>query len=347
MNRLRLKKLQSSLTRPALIRKPENLLYLTGSFFSDPTELLIFPLRVQQESVLFGGHLEKVEGIKKKDVLQNIGKYLRRGATLEIEDHLTVGERAVIMRNLKGVKLQPGRHYVEQMRLVKDAKELAEIRISMEICAKVLARVKLALTKKAWREIELARFIRIEGLRLGADGVSFEPIVAAGANAAIPHHKPGLALLKPGQSIILDFGFKVNGYCSDFTRTVFIRSAPAKLKVLYEHTETAFRAALAAARTGMSTKDLDAVARSYLKKHKLDKYFIHSLGHGTGLEVHEAPRLSPLSKEKLENGIVFSIEPGVYVPSLGGIRIEDLVYLQKDAVKRFVTTSTALKDNII
>jgi Xaa-Pro aminopeptidase len=330
-----------------LIKKPENLLYLTGSFFADPAQLLVFPAAAKREPVLFGGHLEKVAGITKKDTLQNIGKYLHRGTSLEIEDHLTVGEKRIIMRNLNGVKLLPSKHIVEQMRLIKDAGELANIKESMEICAAVLARVKRALAKRTWAEIELARFIRIEGLKLGADGISFEPIVAAGGNAAIPHHKPGNARLKPGQSIVLDFGFKVNGYCSDFTRTVFIRRIPPRLKFMYESVEAAFQAALLAAGDGVPTKIVDAAARNYLKSKKLDKYFIHGLGHGTGLEVHEAPRLSPLSQERLQNGMVFSIEPGVYIPRVGGVRIEDLVYLDEGAAKRFANASVFLKHNII
>ncbi len=354
MSQSRLKKLQAAIREPVLVGKPENLLYLTGSFFADPAQLLIFPAartgtvkRAVCARVLFGGHLEKVDGIKHKDFLKNISKYLRRGASLEIEDHLTVGESRIIKQNLKGVKLAASRHVVEQMRLIKDKEELAAIRASMKICAKVLVQVKRALTKKIWREQELARFIRMEGLLLGADGVSFEPIVAAGANAAIPHHKPGRAKLLPGQSIILDFGFKVGGYCSDFTRTVFIKRAPERLKFLYEYTETAFRAAVAAAGAGPPGQQVDAAARDYLKKHKLDKYFIHGLGHGTGLEVHEAPRLSPLSKDTLQNGMVFSIEPGVYVPRLGGIRIEDLVYLEGGKARRFTLASIDLTDNII
>src|SRR6185503_4370969 len=121
--------------------------------------------------------------------------------------HLTLGENRVVKENLKGVKLLPSRHYVEEMRLIKKPAELAKIKKSMELCATVLGRVKKALPKKLWREIELARFIRMEGLRAGADGVSFEPIVAAGPNAAIPHHKPGRTPILSGQSIILDFGF--------------------------------------------------------------------------------------------------------------------------------------------
>ncbi len=396
MKNFRFKRLQTEPQYPVLIRKPENLLYLTGSFFADPAQLLVFPavrtaarqaarsayedsLR-KRAPVLFGGHLEKVAGIKKKDSLQNIGKYLgrevrgqrqdqrrvarhsadrrgarggagrtaRRSVSLEIEDHLTIGEKREIMRNLKGVKLLPSRHHVEKMRLIKDKDELAAIRHSMEICGRVLERVKRALRKKPWREIELARFIRIEGLKLGADGTSFEPIVAAGPNAAIPHHKPGRAPILSGQSIILDFGFKkVDGYCSDFTRTVFIKRAPDRLRQIYEHTETAFRAALAAARDGLPAKQLDAVARDYLKKQKLDKYFIHGLGHGIGLEVHEAPRLAPNSRDILKNGMVFSIEPGVYIPRLGGIRIEDLVYLEQGKAKSFIKASTPLEGNLI
>jgi Xaa-Pro aminopeptidase len=193
----------------------------------------------------------------------------------------------------------------------------------------------------------LARYIRVWALEYGADDISFEPIVAAGANAAIPHHAPTDRVLKAGESIVIDFGFKIQGYCSDFTRTVFLKRAPKKLADIYNETEKAYRAAFNGIRAGMTGEAADALARDSLKRAKLGKYFIHSLGHSTGLEVHEQPNLAPQEQEVLENGMVFSIEPGVYVPKVGGVRIEDLVYLEKRRPHYFVDVSRKLTDNII
>jgi Xaa-Pro aminopeptidase len=217
----------------------------------------------------------------------------------------------------------------------------------MKLVEKVFNEVKKKLSKGSWTEIELARFIKLRGLELGASDVSFDPIVAAGVNAAIPHHKPTSRKLKAGESVIIDMGYKVNNYCSDFTRTVFIKKVPAKLEAMYRQTALASRASFAAARPGLRGKDLDEVARQVLAAKNLDKYFIHSLGHGTGLEIHEWPRVSEGSTDELRNGMVFSIEPGVYIKNLGGIRIEDLVYLDKGVCKNFTNVSITLSANII
>jgi Xaa-Pro aminopeptidase len=308
-------------------------------------------LITKKQAVFFGNGLEKLEksaGLK-SDQLSNITKYLKKNSTLIVEDDLKLAELAYFKRKLKSVKLRDNSQekLIEQLRLIKSREELENMRRAYEITAWVFAIIKKELKKKQWTEIGLARYIRIWGLELGADDVSFDPIVAAGANAAIPHHQPGDAVLKPGQSIVLDFGFKVNGYCSDFSRTVFLKRAPERLAKIYNAVQQAQDEAVRSIGAGQTGKEADAIARSYLKKQKLEKYFIHSLGHGTGLEVHEAPGVGPFSKNVLENGMVFSIEPGVYLPKLGGVRIEDLVYLQSGKPKYFFKVSNLLKDNII
>jgi Xaa-Pro aminopeptidase len=147
--------------------------------------------------------------------------------------------------------------------------------------------------------------------------------------------------------VVLDFGFKVAGYCSDFTRTVFLKKAPPKLARIYIETEKAYRQAFNHIRAGMTGAMGDALGRDVLREANLEEYFIHSLGHSTGLEVHERPNLTPGEEAVLENSMVFSIEPGVYVPKLGGVRIEDLVYLKNGRPHYFVSVPTALKDMII
>jgi Xaa-Pro aminopeptidase len=339
---MRIKKLQKLVSGPILISNQENLNYLLDREFIDESLLLITPKR----AVLFGGILEQVSGIR-TDHPKNIGKYLRNGSVLEIEGGLRVAESDFIKKAAKGIKLKVVPSPVRKMRLIKDASELREMQKAYEITAKVFAQIKKVLKEKPWTENELARFIKLAGLKLGADDVSFPTIVASGKNSATPHHKPSSKEIKPREPIVLDFGFKVNGYCSDFTRTIFIKSSPAKIKMMYEATELAYRNAIDATKAGVLARDVDSAARSTLKKHKLDKYFIHSLGHGTGLAVHETPNLYPKSEDILQNGMVFSIEPGVYIPKLGGIRIEDLVYLQNGKLEYFVKVPTDLKSNII
>jgi Xaa-Pro aminopeptidase len=341
MNTQRLKKLQSIITRPHLVKKRENLFYLTGADFIHGY-LLIFP--GLKKPVFFGDGLEKIEGVS-ADYISNINKYLKPGIELEVENILSLAESEYLKK--KGLKVKPVHSLLDIIRAIKDKEEIVEIGRSMQLVEKVFNETKKQLVKKTWTEIELARFIKLRGLQLGASDVSFDPIVAAGSNAAIPHHKPGKKILKSGESIVIDMGYKVNGYCSDFTRTVFLKKVSGRLLGMYKATALAARSAFAAAGPGMKAYELDKVARDILAKHKMDKYFFHSLGHGTGLEIHEWPRVSEGSTDTLQNGMVFSIEPGVYIKNVGGIRIEDLVYLEKGVCKNFTNVSMTLAANVI
>ena len=341
METARIKTLRKNLKSPLLVVKKENLFYFTGQHFIDGY-LLIDKKRM----VFFGNGLEQIGGAK-SDLISRLSKYFRAGQTLAVEDSLSRQEWDYFKKKLKGVKLAPSSGAIERLRSIKTGAELEELRQAYRITAQVFAAVKSQLKKKQWTEEGLARYIRIWGLELGADEVSFDPIVAAGSNAAIPHHRPGPAILKPNQSIVVDFGFKVNGYCSDFTRTVFLKRVPAKLRQAYDQAETAYKKAFAFVRSGKTGGEVDSAARNHLANANLAQYFIHSLGHGTGLEVHESPSLSPRSDDELKNGMVFSIEPGVYFPKIGGIRIEDLVYLKNGRPEYFVQVPTDLKSNTI
>ena len=366
MNTQRLKTLQKNLVKPILIKKKENLYYLTGRSFDYRAEEYL--LVTKKDVVGFGSGLETMDWIKKSDRLKNLKRYIGR-SNLDIEYGFTYGEGEYL--KYKGVKAKPFRSVVDVMRQVKDADELGKIRKSMQIVEKVFALVKKEIVKPGMTEVKLAKFIQSSGLKLGAEDVSFPAIVASGANAAIPHHVPSEKKLKAGESIILDFGFKYQNYCSDFTRTVFLKTVPKKLELAYNQVEKAYNECLSlrvqpkqsslnnrlprrlsdALKTPrndeqLTGNDLYQKSVKILSEKNLEKYFIHSLGHGTGLEIHELPNLSPSSKDILKNGMVFSIEPGVYIPKLGGIRIEDLVYLKSGKVEKFINVSTKLADNI-
>jgi Xaa-Pro aminopeptidase len=341
----RIKQLQELLSKPILISSKENLLYLTGYSIKDGF-LLVFPQARRKPAVFLGFGLEQFKGLR-SDSFKNIGKYLKKNEILNVEYGLTIGEQALFKRLLKGVKIQPVSSPVQQIRLIKSPDELDRLREVHVITAAVFANIKKKLKSEQWTEIGLARYMRIWGLELGADDVSFEPIVAAGSNAAIPHHHPTERVIKSGEPIVLDFGFKLDGYCSDFTRTVFLGRAPKQWQTIYNQVQRSYQAAVAAVRPDMTGEELDGTARKVLRQGKLEKYFIHALGHGTGLEVHELPRISQRANEVLQNGMVFSIEPGVYLPKQGGVRIEDLVYLDNNQANYFVEVSTKLTDNII
>jgi Xaa-Pro aminopeptidase len=230
-----------------------------------------------------------------------------------------------------GLDLIPRRNVVEELRAVKDEGELASIRRAAAITSETYARLAgepfVGRTERdlAWRMEVLFR-------ELGADRIAFPLIVAAGANGARPHTQPGDRTIEPGETVVIDAGCVVDGYSSDCTRTFATGELPDELARAYEVCLEAQEAALGAVRAGANARAVDAVARDLISEAGFGEAFGHGLGHGVGLLVHEAPRLSPLSAEDetLAAGNVVTVEPGIYLEGLGGIRIEDLVVVRED-----------------
>jgi Xaa-Pro aminopeptidase len=188
----------------------------------------------------------------------------------------------------------------------------------------------LKLLKPGVREIEVAAEIEHQMRRLGASGPAFQTIVAFGPHSAHPHARPTLKRLGKNELVVLDLGVILAHYCSDITRTVFVGRAPERIKQWYNAVREAQAAAISVARAGVNCGDVDAAARGVLARYKFDRYFVHSTGHGLGLEVHEHPRVARGQKHVLTPGNVITIEPGIYVPGVGGIRIEDDVAVHAD-----------------
>jgi Xaa-Pro aminopeptidase len=211
---------------------------------------------------------------------------------------------------------------VESGRQRKDPAEIAQMRKAAQLAGDVLT-AAVKLLKPGVREIEVAAEIEYQMRRRGASGPAFETIVAFGARSAHPHARPTERSLRKNELVVLDLGVILGHYCSDITRTVFVGRAPARIRRWYRAVQEAQAAAVAAAQAGTSSGDVDAAARKVLAGYRLDHYFVHSTGHGLGLEVHEDPRVARGQKHQLVAGNVITIEPGVYVPGVGGIRIED------------------------
>ena len=208
------------------------------------------------------------------------------------------------------------------MRARKDGDELARMRKSAILASEVVES-SIKLLKSGVSELEVAAEIEYQMRRRGASGPAFETIVAFGERAALPHARPTAKRLKKGELVVLDLGAILENYCSDLTRTVFFGKAPAKIRLWYGAVREAQAAAVACVAAGRTCGEVDAAARTVLAAHRLDQYFVHSTGHGLGLQVHEDPRLAKGQKTQLASGNVVTIEPGVYVAGVGGIRIED------------------------
>lgn len=216
---------------------------------------------------------------------------------------------------------------------VKQDYELASIKTACEITDKAFNSL-FPKIKEGMTENELAAELEYLMRKFGASGTSFDTIIGFGANSSVPHHETGMTKLKFGDIILIDFGCKVGGYCSDCTRTFLFGDDKKheEFKKAYSHVLNAHMLVKEKVTDGFTGKQADAVARDYLKEHGLDKYFTHSLGHGIGINIHEFPRLSYISQDVLVNGMVFSDEPGVYFEGDFGIRIEDSVTLENGKI---------------
>jgi Xaa-Pro aminopeptidase len=226
---------------------------------------------------------------------------------------------------------------------VKSKKELDNISLACKATDEAFLDL-LPQIKEGMTENEVAALLEYLMRKHGAYCTSFETICAFGANGSVPHHETGMTKLKYGDIVLIDFGCKINGYCSDCTRT-FLFGDDGKheeFKKAYEHVLKAHYLVKEKFTCGMTGKEGDSIARDYLKEYGLDKYFTHSLGHSLGINIHEAPNLSPVCNDVFENGMVFSDEPGVYFPGEFGIRIEDTVTLENGKVKSLTNTDKKL-----
>lgn len=220
---------------------------------------------------------------------------------------------------------------IARQRAVKSAEELARIRRAAAAADHALREV-IAEIQAGWSEWEIRRLIRAR-LDEVAEGEAFATIVATGPNASRCHHEPNARRWSAGEPLLIDLGAVVGRYCSDMTRVVWTGKMSRQWCEIYRHVNEARAAAIAALRPGLTGRELDAIARQRLREAGLARFFGHGLGHGVGLEIHEFPRLSPRSSDRLEAGMVVTIEPGIYMPGEGGIRIEDLVLVTKQGAE--------------
>ncbi|MGO8735171.1 MAG: M24 family metallopeptidase [Terriglobia bacterium] len=239
------------------------------------------------------------------------------------EAHLTCADFSSLQQGAgQRVKFVPAAGLVEQLRAVKDTEEVAKIRgagkITVEVFEKVLGEVRPGVS-----ESELSAEIEYLMRKKGAEGAAFETIVASGPRAALPHARASCKLLKENEFVIFDLGAILNDYAADMTRTVYLGEPSRRVRSLYNAVLEAQEKALRAVLPGVRAGDVDAVVRRALAGRGLARFFTHSTGHGVGMNTHEMPRLSRGEKARLQAGHVVTVEPGIYLEGLGGIRIED------------------------
>ncbi|WP_202078644.1 M24 family metallopeptidase [Caldalkalibacillus salinus] len=329
-----------------VITQPKNIFYLTG-FDTDPHErfmglcwngeswTLILPQLDQEAATqVIDGHIQILGYRDDEPASHVIQKYIQ-GSPVEmlwIEESVLTYERVRWLldsgKNLSFKDLTPILH---QLRMLKSDEEISALKEASQKTDHILQQALAHFTPRM-TEIELVAEIEYQAKRTGATQMSFNTTVLGGHKSALPHGNAGKRLLDNGVMLI-DFGIVYNGYCSDMTRTFHIGEWENQIKEVYDVVLEAEELAITSAKPGMTFEALDQMAREYITEHGYGEYFIHRLGHGMGIEVHEAPSIGKGNLNKIEEGMVFTIEPGVYVPERGGVRIEDAVYVTLDGAK--------------
>ena len=226
-------------------------------------------------------------------------------------------------------ELIPMEGIIEEIRLIKDKREIESIQKAASIADKAFLHM-LKFIKSGMSEREIGLELEFTMKKLGAKDLSFPSIVASGVRSSLPHGRATDKIVNEGDFLTLDFGCIFEEYCSDMTRTVAIGEPNDKLKEIYNVVLQAQEDVLKFIKSGVNTKEVDSVARDYIAQKGYGRYFGHGLGHGVVREIHEGPRLSPMSDTTLKEGMIITDEPGIYIPDFGGVRIEDLVLVTKD-----------------
>jgi Xaa-Pro aminopeptidase len=267
-----------------------------------------------------------------KDFEQTFKKLAARSLEFEA-DHLTIQELQGWKKRFKGISFKALKKSIEDQRFIKDTEEIKNLKKSQRINEETLKRLQ-KLFKPGVSELELAWQVKAIGHELGAEDISFEPIIAFGAHSATPHHQNSNTKLKAGDVVLVDMGMKYKGYCSDMTRTFFTKKPTAEQEDVYFKVLTAQEDAIKALKAGVKCAKLDEISRTSMGDDDA-AHFGHSLGHGIGLDVHEAPNLSSRSKDTLKENMIVTVEPGIYLPGRFGVRIEDMGRVTKTGYENF------------
>jgi Xaa-Pro aminopeptidase len=333
-----------------LVTHMPNIRYLTGFSGSaalllvrQDATILVTDFRYAAQATLEAGSIATVE-IDQRSVWERLGRVLtaRPPENLGIEPHALNVRDAERVSGLTRARVVSTAELVERQRAIKSPEEVAAIRSAAVLAQEALAEV-LPTVRVGQAEVEVGAALEAALRRRGSEWHPFPTIVASGPRSALPHARTSLRRIGTGELLLLDFGAQVDGYCADLTRTYVVGArADERQRTIHELVQTAQRRAIEHLRPGMPAREGDALAREVIVTRGFGEAFGHSLGHGLGLEVHEAPRLAPNSEAPLPTHAVVTVEPGVYFPGWGGVRLEDDVYLGADGTERLSDGRTEL-----
>lgn len=328
----------------ALIHRPENMRYFTAFtgegcvLLSQNGSVILTDFRYTEQAARQAPELEVImtrADLREAEAVRALCQ-AKAVKTMAVEtDFLTHDSYLNLEKALDGIDLKPLSGIPEEMRTIKDADEIQSICKAAAISCQALQNI-LEKLHPGMSEKQVQILLDYEMLSLGSEKNAFDTIAAAGMNGSLPHAVPGDHIIQPGELLTLDFGAKINGYCADMTRTLAFGKISDELRTLYQAVLDAQLMALDAVHPGAITGEIDRVAREYLDA-RYPGAFGHSLGHGVGLFIHEQPRVGSGSQTALVPGHVITIEPGVYIPGLGGCRIEDMAILTSEGYLNPIT----------
>ncbi|MDI6804056.1 MAG: aminopeptidase P family protein [Bacteroidota bacterium] len=270
------------------------------------------------------------------DIFETIAEYnlIKNNFRIGIDgNNLTFAQYQNLKKLFPNNRVLPKAGFIEDVAIVKDAYEIEQITKAVEISDKVFSKI-LTIIKPGIRELDISAEITYLHKKFGGERDAFEPIVASGINSAFPHARSSSKKLRKGDIVTIDIGCVVNGYNSDMTRTIFLGEPKSDAVKIYRTVLSSQLNAIEAATEGLTYKEIDAVARNIITDAGYGDDFTHSLGHGVGLQIHEPPRLSAKTPGNLKAGTVVTIEPGIYIPDFGGVRIEDMIVIERQQSKQ-------------
>ncbi len=327
-------KLNEKNIEAALVTKRENYIYLSG-FTGSEGRIIITPhdaillvdFRYTEQARSQSPDYTVVE--YSGDLIDTINEIIinKKISSLGFEENdFSYKQYNQYSEKINTVKFIPLEETIEGLRIIKDSFEIEVIKKAVKVADDAFSYI-LNVIKPGMKEAEVAVELEYYMKKLGASGTSFESIVASGKRSALPHGVASDKVIETGDTVTLDFGASYNNYCSDMTRTIFVGQPDEEMKKIYNIVLEAQQKSEQNAFSGMNFKDIDKAARDIITAYGYSKNFGHGLGHGVGLEVHEEPRVSPKGILKAKNGMVITVEPGIYVNGFGGVRIEDMVII--------------------
>lgn len=334
-----------------LITDPITIDYLTGVLVNPGERLFLLQINEDEKAIMYINELfpAKVPDFIRREVIKDtddylslIAKNINNSKAIGIDKNMLAKFLIPLMEKKEGNYVLAS-HIPDSLRAIKDEEEREKMKEVSLINDRSMEEIVDLIANGNLGEDEAANELLKIYMKNGAQGFSFPPIIAYGKNGADPHHENDRTKLIEGDSIIVDIGCKLNGYNADMTRTYFYKEVNSVDKKIYEIVKEAQERALRSVRPGMRFKDIDLIARDYISKAGYGDYFTHRLGHGIGREVHEGDDVSSINENILKEGMIFSIEPGIYIPGRMGVRIEDLVLVTKDGYEVLNHVDKSLK----